>query len=172
MNRLIHYTEVASAISILRQGVIRSSHDVDGYHVNSGPFFFLEGHEDQETPTSLASMQVRLSFECDLKIVKVARDATYNSALESDRRLAYLNAALVEVHPFNGKVTQVRIIPPCTGHLTFIGFEFVSRDYFSSIAWLELKLHSYRRTRIDVERSKAAVRIPRRSARLGSLRQE
>ena len=121
---LIHETDRQSAKSILKSGRLYARNvDRCDYHVNSGPFFHVEGEPVQEIATNPNAHQARLIFKARLPEQRLSRCEVTHAIANGESR-NFHSRVVIELNPFSGAVMQARIIPNA---LELGGFEGVPK---------------------------------------------
>lgn len=110
---LIHKCPLKKAKSIIRYGALYATTpwEKDVYGVHNGPFFFLEGYEENEKAHHPQAHEVTMYFECILekKLVKRSEINIHINKKVDDIDECWKNICWLET--FNQNITQARIIP-------------------------------------------------------------
>ena len=138
IHRIIHMTSYSNFERILRDKTVFARTGVSWasstqYEVNSGPFFFLEGHLTEEKPKSPLYKEVEMHFTCTLTRVDVLRSAV-NAAIAAGEFQQYRWKLIVELNPHSHKISQARIIPDSLDCLTLERI-IVHKSLFRHVWW-------------------------------------
>lgn len=133
---LIHNTDRNSARSILKQQKINSKKEESGvYGVNSGPFFYVEGHEGRELPSGGELRECNLFFECILPIIILSRPKI-TRALANFRYENLRGHIVIGMGLQWGVIEQAIIVPNERRCLTLIRVETTSKSrIWNRISW-------------------------------------